>query len=66
MKRLTYTSLLLEARDTAIPGRRGFPPQSERGDEKLCPRCLEDDGSVPDDEGRLLCVACAEILGLLR
>lgn len=65
LRRTSFTSLLLQARDARTPGQAGFPEQSSRGDERLCPRCLADDGSVPDGEGRLLCVGCGERLGLI-
>ena len=60
------TSLLLEARDAAMPGRKGkFPEQSSRGDEHLCAKCQYYDGDVKDDEGRLICIECAQGLGLI-
>lgn len=66
MKRLSYTSLLLEAIELEEGGApRKFPEQSYRGDENLCPRCEFDEGSVHDGDGRMLCVDCAEILGLI-
>jgi hypothetical protein len=66
VKRLTYTSMLLEAIELEEGGApKGFPEQSTRGDEDQCARCGLDTGSVPDSEGRLLCVECGDKLGLI-
>ena len=58
MRRLTFTSALLIARELEQSIPPGYPRQSQRGDEHLCAVCAKRPGVYHDREARLVCELC--------